>query len=88
MFDGETMQKAGRCASAAIASKPPGRPRASTRPARKVMDLPGLTLMPGLVEGHSHILLHAYNETPWNDQVAHEGLACASRAPPIICAIR
>jgi imidazolonepropionase-like amidohydrolase len=31
--------------------------------------------MPGLVEGHSHILLHAYNETTWNDQVAHEGLA-------------
>jgi imidazolonepropionase-like amidohydrolase len=37
--------------------------------------------MPGLVEGHSHILLHAYNETPWNDQVAHEGLALrAARA--------
>jgi len=41
----------------------------------KVMDLPGLTLMPGLVEGHSHVMLHPYNETPWNDQVAHEGLA-------------
>jgi imidazolonepropionase-like amidohydrolase len=40
----------------------------------KVIDLPGLTLMPGLVEGHSHILLHAYNETSWNDQVAHESL--------------
>ncbi len=36
--------------------------------------LPGMTLLPGLVEGHSHILLHPYNETPWNDQVAHEGL--------------
>ena len=47
----------------------------------KVIDLPGTTLMPGLVEGHSHILLHAYNETPWNDQVAHEGLALrAARA--------
>jgi imidazolonepropionase-like amidohydrolase len=47
----------------------------------KVIDLPGATLMPGLVEGHSHILLHAYNETPWNDQVAHEGLALrAARA--------
>jgi imidazolonepropionase-like amidohydrolase len=40
-----------------------------------VIDLPGATLTPGLVEGHSHILLHAYNETTWNDQVAHEGLA-------------
>jgi imidazolonepropionase-like amidohydrolase len=46
-----------------------------------VIDLPGTTLMPGMVEGHSHILLHAYNETPWNDQVAHEGLALrAARA--------
>ena len=41
----------------------------------KVVDLPGATLMPGLVEGHSHVLLHAYSETSWNDQVAHEGLA-------------
>jgi imidazolonepropionase-like amidohydrolase len=39
-----------------------------------VVNLPGTTLMPGLVEGHSHILLHAYNETSWNDQVLHEGL--------------
>jgi imidazolonepropionase-like amidohydrolase len=47
----------------------------------KVIELPGLTLLPGLVEGHSHILLHAYNETSWNDQVAHEGLALrAARA--------
>jgi imidazolonepropionase-like amidohydrolase len=37
--------------------------------------LPGTTLMPGLVEGHSHILLHAYSETSWTDQVSHEGLA-------------
>src|SRR5579864_8074363 len=41
----------------------------------QIVELPGTTLLPGLVEGHSHILLHAYNETPWNDQVAHEGLA-------------
>ncbi len=41
----------------------------------KVVDLPGTTLTPGLVEGHSHVLLHAYNETTWNDQVAHEALA-------------
>jgi imidazolonepropionase-like amidohydrolase len=41
----------------------------------KVIDLGDVTLMPGLVEGHSHILLHAYSETSWNDQVEHEGLA-------------
>jgi len=47
----------------------------------KVIELPGATLLPGLVEGHSHILLHPYNETVWNDQVLHEGLALrAARA--------
>ena len=47
----------------------------------RVIELSGLTLLPGLVEGHSHILLHPYNETVWNDQVAHEGLALrAARA--------
>jgi imidazolonepropionase-like amidohydrolase len=41
----------------------------------KVIELPGATLTPGLVEGHSHILLHAYSETSWTDQVSREGLA-------------
>src|SRR5437764_808729 len=41
----------------------------------KVIDLPGLTLMPGLIEAHSHILLHPYSETVWNDQVAREPLS-------------
>jgi len=41
----------------------------------KVIDLPGLTLMPGLIEAHSHVLLHPYTETVWNDQVAHESLS-------------
>ena len=36
------------------------------------ISLPGTTLLPGLIEGHSHLLLHPYNETPWNDQVLHE----------------
>ena len=39
------------------------------------IDLPGTTLTPGLVEGHSHILLHSYNEASWTDQVSREGLA-------------
>jgi imidazolonepropionase-like amidohydrolase len=41
----------------------------------KVIDLPGTTLMPGLIEGHSHILLHSYSEASWTDQVSREGLA-------------
>src|SRR5437899_2616104 len=46
-----------------------------TAPGARVIDLPGTTLTPGLVEGHSHVLLHAYSETSWNDQVSREGLA-------------
>src|SRR3989449_7184829 len=41
----------------------------------RVIDLPGTTLMPGLIEAHSHVLLHPYSETSWNDQNAHEALA-------------
>ena len=36
------------------------------------VDLPGTTVLPGLIEGHSHLLLHPYNETPWTDQVLFE----------------
>lgn len=38
------------------------------------LPLPGATLLPGLIEGHSHLLLHPYDETPWNDQVLNESL--------------
>jgi len=41
----------------------------------KVIDLPRMTLLPGLIEAHSHVLLHPYTETVWNDQVAHESLS-------------
>lgn len=37
--------------------------------------LPGTTLIPGLSDLHSHVLLHPYDETPWNDQVLRESLA-------------
>jgi imidazolonepropionase-like amidohydrolase len=52
-------------------------PRAGiTAPAdATVIDLAGTTLIPGLIEGHSHLLLHPYNETSWNDQVMTEPLA-------------
>ena len=36
------------------------------------IDLPGATVLPGLIEGHSHVLLHPYNETSWDDQVLKE----------------
>ena len=39
------------------------------------IDLADTTLVPGLIEGHSHLFLHPYNETSWDDQVLHESIA-------------
>lgn len=41
----------------------------------KTIELPRQTLLPGLIEGHSHMFLHPYNETSWNDQVTNESIA-------------
>jgi imidazolonepropionase-like amidohydrolase len=41
----------------------------------KIIELKGTTLMPGMIEGHSHLFLHPYNETSWNDQVLTESRA-------------
>ncbi|HSW31732.1 MAG TPA: amidohydrolase family protein [Longimicrobiales bacterium] len=73
VFDGEVMREGwsvlvqgGRIAAAGPSVEAP-------RGARR-MELPGTTLLPGLIEGHSHILLHPYDETPWNDQVLFESV--------------
>ena len=74
VFDGETLHEAWAVRVHGDRIEAVG-PLASIDTAgAKTIELPGATLLPGLVEGHSHILLHPYNETPWNDQVAHEGL--------------
>ena len=75
VFDGESMHEgwAVRVRGERIEAAGPAATVAS--PGVTAIDLPGTTLMPGLVEGHSHVLLHPYNETVWNDQVLHEGLA-------------
>jgi imidazolonepropionase-like amidohydrolase len=52
--------------SAAAVTAPPG---------ARVVELPGATLTPGLMDLHSHVLLHPYNETSWDDQVLKESLA-------------
>jgi imidazolonepropionase-like amidohydrolase len=53
-----------------------GGPSTITAPASaKIIDLQGMTLLPGLIEGHSHLFLHPYNETTWNDQVLTESRA-------------
>ena len=73
VFDGDTMHEGWtvRVHGDRVEAAGPG---AASVTADQVIDLPGTTLLPGLVEGHSHVLLHPYNETTWNDQVAHESL--------------
>jgi imidazolonepropionase-like amidohydrolase len=41
----------------------------------RVIDLPGTTLLPGLIDAHSHLFLHPYDETLWDDQVLREARA-------------
>lgn len=60
LVEGERIRAAGPAASIA------------TPPGAMETDLHGTTLLPGLIEGHSHVLLHPYNETSWNDQVLLE----------------
>jgi imidazolonepropionase-like amidohydrolase len=44
-------------------------------PGTEVIDLPGETLIPGLMDLHAHLLLHPYNEASWDDQVLKEPVA-------------
>ena len=41
----------------------------------QIIELKNITLLPGLIEGHAHILLHPYNEVSWDDQVLKESRA-------------
>ncbi len=75
VFDGETLHddwivlvEGNRIAAAGPANE------VAAPAGAESIDLSGLTLLPGLIEGHSHILLHPYNETPWTDQVLYESL--------------
>src|SRR5262249_45930097 len=38
----------------------------------RTIDLPGATLLPGLMDLPSHVFLHPYNQAPWDDQVLKE----------------
>jgi imidazolonepropionase-like amidohydrolase len=76
VFDGQTMQTGWVVVVRGRRIETAGPKATVTVPAgARSIALPGMTLMPGLIEGHSHLLLHPYDETPWNDQVAREPLA-------------
>jgi imidazolonepropionase-like amidohydrolase len=76
VFDGEQMHQGwqvlvhGRLIEAAGAAG-----SLKTPPGTVIIDLKGATLLPGLIEGHSHLFLHPYNEVSWNDQVLKESRA-------------
>ena len=74
VFDGETMHEGWAVRVQGDRIEAVGPAASDGSPAATIVDLPGLTLLPGLVEGHSHVLLHPYDETSWNDQVLHESL--------------
>ncbi|WP_245575851.1 metal-dependent hydrolase family protein [Hymenobacter norwichensis] len=76
VFDGETLHSGWVVLVENDRIRAVGPAAQVTAPAgARTLDLPDLTLLPGLIEGHSHLLLHPYNETPWNDQVLLESEA-------------
>ena len=76
VFDGAQLQTGWDVVVTADRITAAGPAGSVTRPAgARVIELRGLTLMPGMIEGHSHLLLHPYNETSWDDQVLNEPVA-------------
>ncbi len=63
VIQGETIKAAGPAGSVEI----PGD--------AQTLDLAGMTLLPGLIDAHTHVLLHPYDEALWDDQVLKEALA-------------
>ena len=74
VFDGETMHDGWAVRVQGERIQAVGPAASVAAPGATVVDLSATTLVPGLVEGHSHVLLHPYDETSWDDQVLHESL--------------
>lgn len=76
VFDGQQMQTGWWVLIKGKQIAAVGEPAAIKAPASaRIIELKGSTLMPGMIEGHSHLFLHPYNETSWNDQVLTESRA-------------
>ena len=74
VFDGNTMHNNWQVSVQKDRIMAVGENLKTNQPTR-IINLPNCTLLPGLIEGHSHLLLHPYNETTWNDQVLQESRA-------------
>jgi imidazolonepropionase-like amidohydrolase len=72
VFDGNEVHEGWAVRVRGRAIEAAGPAASVTAPGATVEDLPGATLLPGLIEGHSHVLLHPYDETSWTDQVLKE----------------
>ena len=76
VFDGESMRIGWIVVVRGDRIEAAGPAASMTIPAgARTVQLTGATLMPGMIEGHSHLLLHPYNETVWENQVLREPLA-------------
>lgn len=74
VFDGDALHEGWAVRVSGERIEAAGPAAAVSTAGASIVDMPGATLLPGLIEGHSHVLLHPYNETTWNDQVLHESL--------------
>jgi len=75
VFDGETMQTGWVVLVKNNKIEQAGAMMFKLPAGSEVIELKGMTLLPGLIEGHSHLFLHPYNETSWDDQVLKESRA-------------
>ncbi len=72
VFDGEAMHEGWAVLVRGTKIEAVGPAGALNAGDARVIDLKGTTLLPGMIEGHSHLLLHPYNEVAWDDQVLRE----------------
>jgi len=75
VFDGETMHESWVVLVRNNKIEEAGSMTFKLPASTQIIELPGATLLPGLIEGHSHLFLHPYNETSWDDQVLKESRA-------------
>ena len=75
VFDGETMQSGWVVLVKNNKIEQAGAMMFKLPAGTEIIELKGMTLLPGLIEGHSHLFLHPYNETSWDDQVLKESRA-------------